>query len=126
MAGVPLLNGFLSKEMFFAETTCHHVTSLLADALPYLVTLAAMFSVTYSLRFIYAVFFGPPPMDLPQQPPSLPSWMLLPVALLVCACLMVGIFPAATAGPFLGAAVRAVVGPEVPADRKSTRLNSSH
>src|SRR3546814_20967401 len=28
---------------------------------------------------------------------------------------MVGIFPAATAGPFLGAAVRAVVGPEVPA-----------
>src|SRR3546814_1930415 len=41
--------------------------------------------------------------------------MLLPVALLVCACLMVGIFPAATAGPFLGAAVRAVVGPEVPA-----------
>src|SRR3546814_18469487 len=74
-----------------------------------------MFSVTYSLRFIYAVFFGPPPMDLPQQPPSLPSWMLLPVALLVCACLMVGIFPAATAGPFLAAPVRAVVGPEVPA-----------
>src|SRR3546814_673720 len=115
MAGVPLLNGFLSKEMFFAETIEQHVTSLLDDALPYLVTLAAMFSVTYSLRFIYAVFFGPPPMDLPQQPPSLPSWMLLPVALLVCACLMVGIFPAATAGPFLGAAVRAVVGPEVPA-----------
>src|SRR3546814_16200192 len=74
-----------------------------------------MFSVTYSLRFIYAVFFGPPPMDLPQQPPSLPSWMLLPVALLVCACPMVGIFPADTAGQFLGAAVRAVVGPDVPA-----------
>src|SRR3546814_8864054 len=58
MAGVPLLNGFLSKEMFFAETIEQHVTSLLDDALPYLVTLAAMFSVTYSLRFIYAVFFG--------------------------------------------------------------------
>src|SRR3546814_6140353 len=80
MAGVPLLNGFLSKEMFFAETIEQHVTSLLDDALPYLVTLAAMFSVTYSLRFIYAVFFGPPPMDLPQQPPSLPSRILLPVA----------------------------------------------
>src|SRR3546814_8524448 len=28
MAGVPLLNGFLSKEMFFAETIEQHVTSL--------------------------------------------------------------------------------------------------
>src|SRR3546814_19273366 len=114
MAGVPLLNGFLSKEMFFAETIEQHVTSLLDDALPYLVTLAAMFSVTYSLRFIYAVFFVPPPMDLPQQPPSPPSWMLLPVALLDCACLMVGIFPAATAGTVLRCPVRAGVGPEVP------------
>src|SRR3546814_6797068 len=48
MAGVPLLNGFLSKEMFFAETIDQPVPSLLDYALPYLVTLAAMFSVTYS------------------------------------------------------------------------------
>jgi multicomponent K+:H+ antiporter subunit A len=115
MAGVPLLNGFLSKEMFFAETIEQHVKSLLDDALPYVVTLAAMFSVTYSLRFIHGVFFGPAPADLPRQPPALPSWMVVPVALLVSACLLVGIFPAATAGPFLDTAVRAVVGSNVPA-----------
>src|SRR3546814_13331155 len=34
LAGVPLLNGFLSKEMFFAETIEQHVTPLLAAALP--------------------------------------------------------------------------------------------
>src|SRR5690606_27839057 len=83
-------------------------------ALPYVVTLAAMFSVTYSLRFIHGAFFGPPATDLPQQPPALPSWMLSPVALLVSACLLVGIFPAATAGPFLDTAARSVLGRNLP------------
>jgi multicomponent K+:H+ antiporter subunit A len=114
MAGVPLLNGFLSKEMFFAETIAYHVDSVLDEALPYIVTVAAMFSVTYSLRFIHGGFFGPPPTDLPRMPPPLPSWMVLPVALLVAVCLLVGILPAATAGPLLETAVRAVLGPDVP------------
>lgn len=115
MAGVPLLNGFLSKEMFFAETIAYHLDSVLDQALPYVVTVAAMFSVTYSLRFIHGGFFGPPPTDLPRMPPPLPSWMTLPVALLVSLCLLVGILPAATAGPLLDAAVVAVLGPEIPA-----------
>ena len=34
MAGVPLLNGFLSKEMFFAETIEIHDNSLVDQALP--------------------------------------------------------------------------------------------
>ena len=60
MAGVPLLNGFLSKEMFFAETIEIHDNSLVDQALPYIVTVASMFTVAYSLRFIREVFFGPP------------------------------------------------------------------
>ena len=67
MAGVPLLNGFLSKEMFFAETIATHDGSMVDDALPYLATLAGMFSVAYSLRFIRDVFFGPPPWDCPAD-----------------------------------------------------------
>ena len=35
MAGVPLLNGFLSKEMFFAEAAENHVNSILDHSLPY-------------------------------------------------------------------------------------------
>lgn len=58
MAGVPLLNGFLSKEMFFAEAVDWHNGTWLDDMLPYLATFASVFSVAYSLRFIATVFFG--------------------------------------------------------------------
>ena len=106
MAGVPLLNGFLSKEMFFAEALdVEGPLPWLDRALPYVVTVAAMFSVTYSVRFIHGVFFGPDPVGLPRAPHEPPRWMRLPIDLLVLACVVVGIFPAQTIGPFLGVAV---------------------
>ncbi len=114
MAGVPLLNGFLSKEMFFAETIETHDGSLLDDALPYFATLAAMFSVAYSLRFIRDVFFGPPATDLPRTPKEPPHWMRFPIELLVVVCLLVGIFPNYTIGPFLNVAVESVLGARTP------------
>ncbi len=114
MAGVPLLNGFLSKEMFFAETIETHDGSLVDDALPYIATLAAMFSVAYSLRFIRDVFFGPPATGLPRTPQEPPHWMRFPIELLVVVCLVVGIVPNYTIGPFLNVAVAAVLGPEAP------------
>ena len=61
MAGVPLLNGFLSKEMFLAEALQAHSGTVIDVALPYLATLASMFSVLYSVRFIHQTFFGPAP-----------------------------------------------------------------
>src|SRR3954451_10296600 len=57
MAGVPLLNGFLSKEMFFAEALdVEGPLPWLDHALPYVVTVASAFAVAYSLRFIVGVF----------------------------------------------------------------------
>jgi multicomponent K+:H+ antiporter subunit A len=109
MAGVPLLNGFLSKEMFFAETIEMHDNSLVDQALPYIVTLASMFTVAYSLRFIRDVFFGPAPRDLPRVPHEPPFLMRFPAELLVLACLVVGIMPAFTIGPVLETAVRSVL-----------------
>ncbi|WP_442909844.1 monovalent cation/H+ antiporter subunit A [Hyphomicrobium sp.] len=114
MAGVPLLNGFLSKEMFFAETIETHDGSFIDRSLPYIATLAAMFSVAYSLRFIRDVFFGPPPTDLPLTPKEPPHWMRFPIELLVVVCLVVGIVPNLTIGPFLHVAVAAVLGTEAP------------
>jgi multicomponent K+:H+ antiporter subunit A len=114
MGGVPLLNGFLSKEMFFAETIATHDGSMVDDALPYLATLAGMFSVAYSLRFIRDVFFGPAPLGLPRRPQEPPHWMRFPVELLVVACLVVGIIPGLTIGPFLHVAVVAVLGLNTP------------
>ena len=114
MAGVPLLNGFISKEMFFAETIEIHDNSLVDQALPYFATLAGIFAVTYSLRFIVGTFFGPPPVDLPRTPHEPPRWMRFPIELLVLVCLVVGMFPALTVGPFLTVAVRAVLGDSTP------------
>lgn len=111
MAGVPLLNGFLSKEMFFAETL------LVGSAQNWAMSIAAvvmgMFSVAYSLRFIH-VFFGPPAPDLPRTPHEPVYWMRLPVELLVLACLVVGVIPGLSIGWILHAAVMAVLGERTP------------
>ena len=114
MAGVPLLNGFLSKEMFFAETVFLHTTPLVATVLPIAATIAGMFSVAYALRFAVDVFCGPPATDLPHPPHEPPHWMRVPVELLVLACLVVGIFPAWSVGRYLNAAAAPVVGGELP------------
>ncbi|WP_026436924.1 monovalent cation/H+ antiporter subunit A [Acidovorax sp. JHL-9] len=115
MAGVPLLNGFLSKEMFFAETVFLDTTPVVGVVLPIAATLAGMFSVAYSLRFTVDVFCGPPATDLPHTPHEPPHWMRVPVELLVLMCLVVGMLPAWSIGRFLDAAARPVVGGELPA-----------
>ncbi|MFJ4145527.1 monovalent cation/H+ antiporter subunit A [Pseudomonas sp. NPDC089734] len=114
MAGVPLLNGFLSKEMFFAETVFISATAWVELALPIIATLAGAFSVAYSLRFTVDVFFGPTAKDLPLLPHEPPRWMRAPVELLVMTCLVVGVFPAQSVAPLLAAAAQPVVGGTLP------------
>jgi multicomponent K+:H+ antiporter subunit A len=116
MAGVPLLNGFLSKEMFFAEALdVEGPSRTLNRALPYIATAWGMFSVAYSVRFIHGVFFGPAPAALPRTPHEPPRWMRFPIEALVLACLAVGMFPALVIGPFLDIGVRALLGSQTPA-----------
>ena len=114
MAGVPLLNGFLSKEMFFAETVFVSAHPAVEYGLPALATLAGVFAVVYSLRFGHDVFFGPPPTDLPRPPHEPVHWMRVPVELLVLACVVVGTMPAWSIGPLLATAARPVVGGALP------------
>jgi multicomponent K+:H+ antiporter subunit A len=114
MAGVPLLNGFLSKEMFFAETVEYHDGSFFDVTMPWVALVATAFSVAYSLRFIHTVFFGKPAEGLPREPHEPPRWMRFPVEILVVACLVVGIVPAMTVGPYLHMAALAVLGNDMP------------
>lgn len=114
MAGVPLLNGFLSKEMFFAETLEVHEPAFLATLIPYLATIGGAFAVAYSVRFIHTVFFGPKAVDLPKEPHEPPHWMRRPIEFLVIACIVVGILPGLTIGQFLDAGVVAVLGDQTP------------
>lgn len=115
MAGVPLLNGFLSKEMFFAETL--HLDNLghFAWVVPLLATFAGIFAVAYSYRFIHDVFFNGDPIDLPKFPPhEPPPYMIVPMAILVILCVLVGTLPGFTVAPFLDAAALAVIGDALP------------
>jgi len=115
MAGVPLTNGFLSKEMFFAEAVTA-ATSPWGALLPAVVTLAGAFSVAYSLRLVHDTFFNGPLGEVPNpHPHEPPLGMKLPVALLVLLCLLVGVLPALVAGPLVDVAARAMVGGALPA-----------
>lgn len=115
MAGVPLLNGFLSKEMFFAETLQLDGLSHFAWLVPFLATLAGVFAVAYSYRFIHDVFFNGEPVDLPIYPPhEPPRYMIMPMAVLVVLCILVGVLPNVTVAPFLDAATLAVLGVDIP------------
>lgn len=114
MAGVPLLNGFLSKEMFFAETAVRDANPFVNLALPIGATVAGIFSVTYSLRFVHGVFFGPAPEGLSHPPHEPPSWMRRPIEVLVLLCLLVGIIPGITIAPFLESAVLSITGENTP------------
>ncbi len=105
MAGVPLLNGFLSKEMFFDQALAASSASVFAWAIPALVLIAAIFSVAYSVRFIHDVFFNGEPVDLPKTPHEPPRFMKIPVDLLVVICLAVGVLPMFTVAPMLAVAV---------------------
>ncbi|TCK07119.1 monovalent cation/H+ antiporter subunit A [Marinobacterium mangrovicola] len=114
MAGVPLLNGFLSKEMFFSETLHQSSLGSLSWIVPVLATCGGVFSVAYSLRFIHDVFFNGEPIDLPRTPHEPPRYMKLPVEILVALCLLVGVIPGYVIGSLLHSASAAVLQGIVP------------
>jgi multicomponent K+:H+ antiporter subunit A len=84
MAGIPLFNGFLSKEMMLEEAS--HTVWAAALAVPVLATLGALLSVAYSFRFIAHVFLGPVRDDYPHKPHDPPFGMWAAPALLACWC----------------------------------------
>lgn len=114
MAGVPLLNGFLSKEMFFAETLHQGSLGALSWILPVLATVAGIFSVAYSLRFIHDVFFNGEPINLPKTPHEPPRYMKIPVEILVGLCFVVGIAPGWVIAEILNSAATSLLQSDTP------------
>ncbi len=114
MAGIPLLNGFLSKEMFFAETLDARTLFGVHWLLPALATLGAVFSVAYSVRFIHDVFFGPLTTQLDRVPHDPVRWMRIPVEVLVVLCIAIGVVPALLVGDLVQSAAEAAVQGQLP------------
>ena len=108
MAGVPLTNGFLSKEMFFTELLANLNGPVLVLA-AIIATFAGIFAVTYSVRLMHGVFFDGP---LGEQVPNKeghepPIGMRAPAIFLAILCIVVGIFPALTVEHIVNSTARA-------------------
>ncbi|MBA3889758.1 MAG: monovalent cation/H+ antiporter subunit A [Gemmatimonadaceae bacterium] len=103
MAGVPLLNGFLSKEMFFAESLEAPGPGGLRWIGPAAALLYGVMSVAYSARFVMVFFNG---ALMPATAHEPPRFMRVPIELLVALCVIVGTIPSLTVGPALIAATR--------------------
>lgn len=114
MAGIPLLNGFLSKEMFFAQALEIQGHDLARLGVPVAAFLFAVFGVAYSLRFVHESFFGKGPRAVDQEIHEPPRFMQVPVAILAVTCVAVGIAPQWTIAPMLATAAHGVLGDNVP------------
>ena len=112
MAGLPLLNGFLSKEMMLEAAAR---TDYLGSPwlVPVLATAGALLSVAYSFRFVTAVFLGPARDDYPKHPHDPPAGMWLPVAVLVVPVVAIGVAPVLVE-PLVDLAAGAVIQGELP------------
>ncbi|MGE4315475.1 monovalent cation/H+ antiporter subunit A [Acinetobacter sp.] len=108
MAGVPLTNGFLSKEMFFTELLANlSGPVLIVSAI--MATLAGIFAVAYSVRLVHGVFFdGPIGLEVPnRQAHEPPLGMRVPAILLAVLCILVGLLPALLVENIVNATARA-------------------
>ena len=115
MAGVPLFNGFVSKEMFLTEAVLFGQAGGWRWLVPAVATLAALCSVAYSARLVHDTFFNGEPRNLPNPHPHEPPWgMKAPVALLAILCVVVGLLPSLTLGPLVLVASTALLGQAPP------------
>ncbi len=108
MAGIPLLNGFLSKEMMLEEAN-HTVLFNTPWLVPALATFGSLFSAAYCFRLISHVFFGPVRDDYPAKPHDPGAGLWLPPALLMIPVVLIGIAPF-LAEPFVKLVTSAVLG----------------
>jgi multicomponent K+:H+ antiporter subunit A len=108
MAGIPLLNGFLSKEMMLEEAN-HTVLFNSPWLVPALATFGSLFSAAYCFRLIGHVFFGPVRDDYPAKPHDPGAGLWLPPAILVVLVVVIGIAPF-LAEPFIKLVTASVLG----------------
>lgn len=102
MAGIPPLNGFLSKELMLEQAGAASVW------FAGFAGLGALFSVGYSLRLVWQVFLGPVRDDYPHAPHDPGPGLWAAPAILVALVVLIGLFPNLMAGWLVQAAAAAV------------------
>ena len=113
MAGLPPLNGFISKEMMLEEAV-HTTVFGLPWLVPAVVAFATIFSAAYAYRYVVGVYFGGRRESYPHTPHEAPFGMWAPSALLVILVVAIGLAPHAIAGDLVNAVAATVTGGTAP------------
>ncbi len=108
MAGIPLLNGFLSKEMMLEEAG-HTVLFGMPLLVPVMATVGSLFSAAYCFRLIGHVFLGPVRDDYPATPHDPGPGLWMPPGILVVLVVVIGVAPF-MAEPFVKIVTASVLG----------------
>lgn len=108
MAGIPLLNGFLSKEMMLEEATRTTLYGM-PWLVPVLVVVGSLFSAAYSFRLIGHTFLGSIRDEYPASPHDPGPGLWLPPAILVVLVVVIGMAPFLVE-PFVKLVTSAVLG----------------
>ncbi len=108
MAGIPLLNGFLSKEMMLEEAG-HTVLFGMPLLVPVMATVGSLFSAAYCFRLIGHVFLGPVRDDYPATPHDPGPGLWMPPGILVVLVVVIGVAPF-LAEPFVKIVTASVLG----------------
>lgn len=103
MAGVPPLNGFISKELFY-EASLEGLNWIV----PIVAVLGALMTFVYSLRLFHGVFFGRQTPDTEHAHEACKG-MLIPIGILSSLCVVIGLFPGLISGWLLEPAISAVL-----------------
>lgn len=92
MAGIPLLSGFVSKEMFFSSSLSLPAQGLAGWLFPLMAVFGSIFTFFYCMMFVFNVFGGKP-TETPAHPHGDPWVMLWPPLLLALINVVVGLYP---------------------------------
>ncbi len=112
MAGLPFLNGYVSKEMMLEEAWRTSYLGL-GWLFPSAAMLGALISVLYSVRYAADVFMGAKRDGFSRLPHDPPAGLWLPVAILVVPILAIGFWPA-LAEPIVRRTASAITGGDIP------------
>jgi multicomponent Na+:H+ antiporter subunit A len=96
MAGIPPLNGFLSKEMFYESSVDMGAAlgSPYTILIPVIAIMGGVFTFAYSIKLIHGIFLGKRPKSgLPQHIHDPCATMLIPAAFLAFLVVLFGLVP---------------------------------
>jgi multicomponent Na+:H+ antiporter subunit A len=112
MAGVPPLNGFLSKELSFEALLTFPSPGGLGWLLPSIAVAGSLLTVTYALALSVGIFLGRPAKALTDSLHEPTMGMILAPAVLAAFCILHGAIPRVLDSAVLTPAVVSVMGPQ--------------